>query len=72
MAININNAGPPPPSGDQNFGLAINALELAVFVPTCVIVVLRILTRTRITYNFGWDDVLIVFAQVSYMHILSQ
>ncbi|KAL9609988.1 MAG: hypothetical protein Q9167_005290 [Letrouitia subvulpina] len=64
MVININNAGLPPPGGDQNLGLAVNAVELAVFIPTCVIVLLRIFTRSRVTYNFGWDDVLIVFAQM--------
>lgn len=53
-----------PSSGDDNLGPMLIGVNWAVFGPSTIIVGLRLLTRIWITHNFGWDDAMILFAQV--------
>ena len=53
-----------PSSGDTNFGPVLIGVNWAVFSPSTILVFLRVITRIWITHNFGWDDAVIVLAQV--------
>lgn len=56
--------GPPPPGGDKNRGSIILALDGIIFGTSWTMVLLRLVTRTWITRNLGWDDATIFFAAV--------
>ncbi len=56
--------GMPPPGGDKNYGGALIGINWAVFAPANIFVALRIYTRLKISHNLGWDDGMIVLAQV--------
>ena len=51
-------------SGDTNLGPVIIGVNWAVFSPSTTLVCLRVITRIWITHNFGWDDAVIILAQV--------
>lgn len=51
-------------SGDTNLGPVILGVNWAVFSPSTILVCLRVITRIWITHNFGWDDAVIILAQV--------
>ena len=53
-----------PSSGDTNFGPVLIGVNWAVFGPSTLLVGLRLVTRVWITHNFGWDDAVILLAQV--------
>lgn len=53
-----------PSSGDTNLGRVILGVNWAVFSPSTILVCLRVITRIWITHNFGWDDAVIILAQV--------
>ena len=53
-----------PSSGDTNLGPVILGVNLAVFSSSTILVCLRVTTRIWITHNFGWDDAVIILAQV--------
>lgn len=53
-----------PSSGDTNLGPVLIGVNWAVFSPSTILVCLRVITRIWITHNFGWDDAVIVLAQV--------
>lgn len=53
-----------PSSGDTNLGPVILGVNWAVFSPSTILVCLRVITRIWITHNFGWDDAVIILAQV--------
>ncbi|KAK3176114.1 hypothetical protein OEA41_007436 [Lepraria neglecta] len=53
-----------PSSGDTNFGPVLIGVNWAVFGPSTILVGLRLVTRVWITHNFGWDDTLILLAQI--------
>ena len=53
-----------PSSGDTNLGPVILGVNLAVFSSSTILVCLRVITRIWITHNFGWDDAVIILAQV--------
>ena len=57
--------GTPPAGGDKNFGGILIGINWAVFGPANIFVALRVYTRLRISHNLGWDDGMIVLAQVS-------
>ena len=57
--------GVPPPDGDRNLGPVLIGVNWAIFTPSWIAVILRSITRIWISRNFGWDDAVMVFAQVS-------
>ena len=56
-------------TGDRNLGPVLLGINWAVFSPSTIIVCLRVITRIWITHNFGWDDAIIVLAQVMEMEL---
>lgn len=58
-----------PSHGDRNLGPMLIIVNWAVFGPSTIIVCLRVVTRIWITHNFGWDDGVMLLAQVSYTSI---
>ena len=60
----MNSLASRPAGEDDSLGPAILAVELCVFIPACIIIILRIWVRLAITCNFGWDDATIVFSHV--------
>ena len=58
------NNGIPIPPGQENQGNTILAVDIAFFTISTIFVVLRVGTRLGVTRNFGWDDAMIVLAQV--------
>ena len=58
-------SGKPPPEGDKNYAGVLIGVNWAVFAPATFVVALRVYTRWRISHNIGWDDAMIVLAQVS-------
>ena len=61
--------GLPPPDGNRDLGPTLVGVNWAVFGPSWIFVILRSITRIWISRNFGWDDAVMVFAQVSEAHI---
>ena len=59
----MDNNGVPPPAGSKNLGPTISGLDWASFTTSTVFVTLRLLTRWRITRDWGWDDSTILLAQ---------
>lgn len=57
-------SGKPPPDGDKNYAGILIGVNWAVFGPATIVVALRVYTRLRISHNIGWDDAMIVLAQV--------
>ena len=53
-----------PSFGDTNLGPVILGVNCAVFSSSTILVWLRVITRVWITHNFGWDDAVIILAQV--------
>ena len=53
-----------PSSGDTNLGPVILGVNWAVFSSSTILVCLRMITRIWITHNIGWDDAVIILAQV--------
>ena len=53
-----------PPDGDRNYGAILTGVNWAVFGPSWIFVILRSISRIWISHNFGWDDAVMVFAQV--------
>ncbi|KAI4205276.1 MAG: hypothetical protein LQ350_000598 [Teloschistes chrysophthalmus] len=54
----------PPPGPDTNLGPTVIALNCVLFTGSCLIVIFRTGTRIWLTHNFGWDDAVMVLAQV--------
>ena len=61
-----------PSQGDRNLGSLLIGLNWAVFGSSTIIVCLRLITRVWITHNFGWDDAVMLLAQVSSMPPLTR
>ena len=57
--------GVPPSDGDRNLGPMLIGVNWVVFGSSWIWVVLRSYTRIWISRNFGWDDAVMLFAQVS-------
>lgn len=53
-----------PSHGDRNLGPMLIGVNWVIFGPSTIIVCLRVITRIWITHNFGWDDGVMVLAQV--------
>ena len=58
--------GPPPPGGDQTRGPMFLALSLTTTILVVVSLCLRMIGRVGVLRQFGWDDVCIILASVSY------
>lgn len=56
--------GPPPVGGDRNHGPALLAVSIASATVAFIATSLRILGRTFIVHQVGWDDFTIVIATV--------
>lgn len=57
------------PSGpDRNLGPTVIALNCVLFTGSCLIVIFRTGTRIWLTHNFGWDDAVMILAQVTTGH----
>lgn len=67
----LDNNGIPVPAGQANLGYTILGIDIAFFTCSTISVVLRVGTRLGITRNFGWDDAMIVVAQVRLHSLLS-
>ena len=59
----MDNNGAPVPSGSKSLGPTILGLDAALFSLSTITVVSRLITRLRITHDYGWDDSLIALAQ---------
>ncbi|KAL8789922.1 MAG: hypothetical protein Q9195_006583 [Heterodermia aff. obscurata] len=57
--------GTPPASGgaNRNLGPIIVGINWMVFGPSTIMVGLRLITRTWITHNLGWDDWVMLLTQ---------
>ncbi|KAL8693980.1 MAG: hypothetical protein Q9218_001278 [Villophora microphyllina] len=53
-----------PPGPDRNLGPAVIALNCVLFTGSCLTVIFRTITRIWLTHNFGWDDAVMILAQV--------
>ena len=56
--------GPPPLGGDQNHGPELLAVSLASATVAFIATSLRILARTLLVHQVGWDDFTIIIATV--------
>ncbi|KAL9128788.1 MAG: hypothetical protein Q9217_002597 [Psora testacea] len=63
-AMNDEGGSTPPPERDRNLGPVLIGVNWAVFGPSWIFVILRLITRIWISHNFGWDDAVMVLAQV--------
>lgn len=61
--------GEPPASGgaNKNLGPIIVGINWMVFGPATIMVGLRLITRTWITHNLGWDDHVMLLTQVAHL-----
>ena len=50
---------------ERNLGPVFTAIDIAVFALSTFCVLVRVLTRSFITRNPGWDDATIILAQVN-------
>ena len=58
---------PVPLDGNRDLGPAVNAIDAILYSCSTIIVILRLITRIRITHNLGFDDILIALAQVRHL-----
>ena len=57
----------PSPTGDQNLGPKINAVNWTFTSVAAVAVGARMYGRLKVTHNFGWDDFWIVVSIMSFV-----
>ncbi|EEH33071.2 integral membrane protein [Paracoccidioides lutzii Pb01] len=60
----MDNRGPPPPDGDVNKGIMLNAITWSECGLALVLVLARIFTKTRLMNRWGWDDAFMCLAMV--------
>ncbi|KAL2360236.1 hypothetical protein RJZ56_006907 [Blastomyces dermatitidis] len=58
----MDDRGPPPPDGDVNKGPMLNAITWAECSVALVLVLARVITRTRLIKRWGWDDAFMCLA----------
>ncbi|KLJ09896.1 hypothetical protein EMPG_14692 [Blastomyces silverae] len=58
----MDDRGPPPPDGDVNKGPMLNAITWAECGVALVLVLARVITRTRLIQRWGWDDAFMCLA----------
>ncbi|OJD26601.1 hypothetical protein ACJ73_02010 [Blastomyces percursus] len=58
----MDDRGPPPPDGDVNKGPMLNAITWTECSVALVLVMARVITRTRLIQRWGWDDAFMCLA----------
>lgn len=54
----------PPPEGDQDRRATLLAVVIPMTLLSTATVLLRVYTRRKVLHNLGWDDYIVIIAQV--------